>query len=165
MGLKRFSGAVLVMGLAAAALPAGAAAPNGVFLWYPDQARAPSSADCDALVQRVRPSRDKADAWLWGRAPFDSEPEYYLFLGRDRIETTYAAEGDYDTGTIRLDETRGDETAFDLVPDDHPTITIKGSIVAPVGSSVVKIILRNIPSNGTSERVTYFCRFADDTQA
>ena len=91
--------------------------------------------------------------------------EYYLFLDQRRMETTYAAEGDYDTGSVLFGQTRGDETAFELIPDDHPTVTIAGNIFTPVGSSVVKVVLRNVPSsNGTRDRVTYFCRFEDDTK-
>ena len=60
----------------------------------------------------------------------------------------------------------GDETVFELIPDDHPTETIAGNIIAPAGSSVVKVVLRNVPSsNGAADRVTYFCRFEDDTEA
>ncbi|WP_255606523.1 hypothetical protein [Nitratireductor rhodophyticola] len=92
--------------------------------------------------------------------------EYYLFLDQRRMETTYAAEGDYDTGSVRFGQTRGDETVFELIPDDHPTETIAGNIIAPAGSSVVKVVLRNVPSsNGAADRVTYFCRFEDDTEA
>lgn len=158
--------AVLLAASLAGVLPALAKAPTGVFLWFPEQGAVPSSADCDALVRRIRPSLEKADALLWGRVPFGSDMEYYLFLDQRRMETTYAAEGDYDTGSVRFDQTHGDETAFELIPDDHPTVTIAGNIIAPAGSSVVKVILRNVPSsNGTADRVTYFCRFEDDTEA
>lgn len=165
MQRTQLKGLLLAASLAGV-VPAGAKAPTGVFLWYSEQGAVPSSSDCDSLVRRIRPSRDKAEAWLWGRAPFGSEMEYYLFLDQKRMETTYAAEGDYDAGAIRFGETRGDRTAFELVPDDHPTITIEGTIVAPAGSSVVRLTLRNIPSsNGTAERVSYFCRFEDDIEA
>ena len=158
--------AVLLAASLAGVLPALAKAPTGVFLWFPEQGAVPSSADCDALVRRIRPSREKADALLWGRVPFGSDMEYYLFLDQRRMETTDAAEGDYDTGRVRFGQTRGDETAFELIPDDHPTVTIAGNIVAPASSSVVKVILRNVPSsNGAADRVTYFCRFEDDTEA
>ena len=123
-------------------------------------------SQASALVRRIRPSREKADALLWGRVPFGSDMEYYLFLDQRRMETTYAAEGDYDTGSVRFGQTRGDETVFELIPDDHPTETIAGNIIAPAGSSVVKVVLRNVPSsNGAADRVTYFCRFEDDTEA
>ncbi|MDB4273594.1 hypothetical protein N9867_00185 [bacterium] len=165
MRLRQTIGVLLAASLAGV-LPALAKTPTGVFLWFPEQGAVPSSADCDALVRRIRPSREKADALLWGRVPFGSDMEYYLFLDQRRMETTYAAEGDYDTGTVRFGQTRGDETAFELIPDDHPTVTIAGNIVAPAGSSVVKVILRNVPSsNGAADRVTYFCRFEDDTEA
>ena len=157
---------IFVAALHAGALPAWADTPLGVFLWYPDQARAPSSADCDALVARVKPSREKADAWLWGRAPFGSEMEFYLFLNQNRMEPTYAAEGDYDSGALRFGDSQGDEYAFELIPDDHPTVTINGTIVAPAGSSVITVILRDVPSlNGTRDRTSYFCRFGDDAEA
>ncbi|MEP0498836.1 MULTISPECIES: hypothetical protein [Alphaproteobacteria] len=159
--VKRARGLLLAM-LVDAASPAAASAPIGVFIWYPDQATAPSSADCKALVQRVRPSREKAEAWLWGRAPFGSEMEYYLFVSENRMEPTYAAEGDYDTGALRLGQVDGDTTAFELIPDDHPEVTIAGSITAPAGSAVVTVTLRDVPTtNGKSDRTTYFCRFDD----
>ncbi|WP_085462374.1 hypothetical protein [Mesorhizobium australicum] len=159
--LKPTRGLVLAM-LVAGASPATAGAPTGIFIWYPDQATAPSSAGCEALVQRVRPSREKAEAWLWGRAPFGSEMEYYLFVSDNRMEPTYAAEGDYDTGALRLGQTIGDTTAFELTPDDHPAVTIAGSITAPAGSAVVTVTLRDVPTtNGRSNRTTYFCRFDD----
>jgi hypothetical protein len=165
MRLRQTIGVLLAASLAGV-LPALAEPPTGAFLWFPEQGAVPSSADCDALVRRIRPSREKADALLWGRVPFDSDMEYYLFLDQRRMETTYAAEGDYDTGSVRFGQTRGDETAFELIPDDHPTVTIAGNIIAPAGSSVVKVILRNVPSsNGAADRVTYFCRFEDDTEA
>lgn len=156
-----------ILGIFAAAsfagvFPTAAQVPEGVFLWFPEQGAMPSSADCDALVQLRKPSREKAEALFWGRAPFGSELEFYLFLDRSRMEPTYAAEGDYDTGSIRFGQTQGDETAFELVPDDHPTVTIKGVITAPSGSSVIKVVLRNIPSHdGMADRVSYFCRFED----
>lgn len=138
--------------------------PTGVFLWYPEQ-RTPTSQDCDDAVARLGPSLEKAEAWLWGRAPFGSELEFYLFLTEDRIETTFAAEGDYDSGRLHLGRTEGDETTFELVPDDHPSITITGLIVAPEESSVVTIILRGMPStNGPADRVTHYCRFDEETE-
>ncbi|AZN70029.1 hypothetical protein D5400_00960 [Georhizobium profundi] len=141
-----------------------ASPPTGVFLWYPEQGT-PTSQDCDDIVARVGPSLEKAEAWLWGRAPFGSELEFYLFLTKDRMETTFSAEGDYDTGTLRLGPTIGDETTFELVPEDHPTITISGSIVAPKDSSAVTIILRDVPStNGPADRVAHYCRFDDETE-
>lgn len=123
MRAKRLSGICLGVWLVSA-LPATANEATGIFLWYPDQAKAPSSADCDALVRRVGPSRQKAEAWLWGRAPFGAELEFYLFVTDNRMEPTYAAEGDYDTGALRLGQAIGDETPFELTPDDHPSVTI-----------------------------------------
>ncbi len=163
--LWQFFGFLLGASLASIA-PAAAKVPTGVFLWFPERGVVPSSADCDALVRLTRPSREKAEAWLWGRAPFGSDVEFYLFLDQSRMEPTYAAEGDYDAGTVRFGETRGDENLFELVPDDHPTVTIEGTIVAPADSSVITVILRNVPSsNGAADRVSYFCRFEDDSEA
>lgn len=139
--------------------------PTGVFLWYPEQSAAPSSSDCDAHVRRVRPSVEKAEAWYWGRAPFGSELEFYLFIAGDRMEPTFSAEGDYDFGTLRLSDTIGDETSFELVPDDHPSVTISGSIVAPKDSQVVTVILHDVPANGgKAERITYYCRFGEEAE-
>ncbi|MEX4009885.1 hypothetical protein [Neoaquamicrobium sediminum] len=141
-----------------------ASPPTGVFLWYPEPGT-PTSQDCDDAVARIGPSLEKAEAWLWGRAPFGSELEFYLFLTGDRMETTFSAEGDYDTGRLRLSGTVGDETTFELAPEDHPTITITGSFVASRDSSVVTVILRDVPStNGPADRVTHYCRFDDETE-
>ena len=157
---------LIALGMSAAD-DAAASSPTGIFLWYPDQAGPPSSEDCEALVSRVRPSREQAEAWLWGRIPQGTELEFYLFLSEDRMEPTFSAEGDYDTGELRLGSTVGDETAFELIPDDHPSVTIKGSIIAPTDSTVVTVVLRNVPSiDAPVERVTYYCRFTDqETEA
>lgn len=141
-----------------------ASPPTGVFLWYPERGT-PTSQDCEDVVARVGPSLEKAEAWLWGRAPFGSELEFYLFLSEDRMETTFSAEGDYDIGTLRLGRTAEDETSFELIPDDHPSITVAGSIVAPQGSSTLTVILRDVPStNGPTDRMTYYCRFDAETE-
>ena len=139
--------------------------PTGVFLWYPDQSSAPTTRDCDVLVARVQPSVEKAQAWLWGRAPFGSELEFYVFVTEDRMEPTFAAEGDFDFGDLQLLDTVGDETAFELVPDDHPDLTIAGTILAPRNSPVVTITLRNVQTNGGREdRTTYYCRFTEEAE-
>lgn len=62
---------------------AAIAMPTGVFLLHPGNT-APSGADCRSLSARVRPSVKKAEAWYWGRAPFGSEMEFYLFLSKTR---------------------------------------------------------------------------------
>ena len=153
---------ILVAASFAGVFPSAPQVPKGVFLWFPERGEMPSSSDCDALVQLKKPSREKAEALLWGRAPVGSELEFYLFLDQSRMESTYAAEGDYDTGSIRFEQTRGDETAFQLVPDDHPTVTIEGVLIAPAGGSVIKVVLHNVPSpDGIADRVSYFCRFED----
>ncbi len=163
---RRRAKRTLLAGVLIAATDATASgAPTGVFLWYPEQSAAPSSSDCDAHVQRVRPSIEKAEAWYWGRAPFGSELEFYLFISDDRMEPTFSAEGDFDFGTLRLSDTVGDETGFDLIPDDHPTVTISGSIIAPKDSRVVTVILQNVPANGgKADRITYFCRFEEEAE-
>lgn len=155
--------------LAGVLLSANAAAasdmPTGVFLWHPEQAAAPSSSDCDGHVQRVNPSVEKAEAWYWGRAPFGSELEFYLFITEDRMEPTFSAEGDFDFGMLQLSDTVGDETTFELVPDDHPSVTISGSIVAPKNSPVVTVILRDVPANGgKADRTAYYCRFGEEAK-
>jgi len=163
MRLKKAACTLLAVVGISAASHAVASAPTGIFLWYPDQAEPPSPEDCKALVSRVKPSREKAEAWLWGRVPQDSELEFYLFLTEDRMEPTFSAEGDYDSGKLRLGRTVGDETAFELIPDDHPTIAIRGSITAPTGSPVLTVLLRDVPStDAPADRVTYYCRFTDE---
>lgn len=148
-----------------ASVAAPSSAPTGVFLWCPEQADAPSASDCEGLVQRVKPSVEKAEAWIWGRAPFGSELEFYLFITEDRMEPTFSAEGDYDFGTLRRFDTVGEETTFELVPDDHPSVTISGSIVARQGSPVVTVILRDVPTNGgNSDRITHYCRFNEEAE-
>jgi hypothetical protein len=163
MRLKKAACTLLAVVGISAASHAVASAPTGIFLWYPDQAEPPSPEDCKALVSRVKPSREKAEAWLWGRVPQDSELEFYLFLTEDRMEPTFSAEGDYDSGKLRLGRTVGDETTFELIPDDHPTITIRGSITAPTGSPILIVLLRDVPStDAPADRVTYYCRFTDE---
>jgi hypothetical protein len=157
---------VLLAGVLVSVTAAAASnAPTGVFLWYPEQAAEPSSSDCDALVKRVKPSVEKAEAWYWGRAPFGSELEFYLFITEDRMEPTFSAEGDYDFGRLSLSPTMDDETSFELVPDDHPAVVIAGSIVASKESSVVTVILRDVPANGgKADRTTYYCRFGEEAE-
>jgi len=167
MGLKKAACILLAVVGISAADNAVASAPTGIFLWHPDQAEPPSPDDCKALVSRVRPSREKAEAWLWGRIPQGTELEFYLFLSEDRMEPTFSAEGDYDTGALRLGSSVGDETTFELIPDDHPTVAIRGSIIAPTSSPVVTVVLRDVPSIDTpTNRTTYYCRFNEiETEA
>jgi hypothetical protein len=163
MGLTKAACILLAVVGVSAAVDAAANSLTGIFLWYPDQTEPPSPEDCKALVSSVRPSREKAEAWLWGRIPQGTELEFYLFLSEDRMEPTFSAEGDYDTGELRLGSTVGDETTFDLIPDDHPSVTITGSIIAPTESPVVTVVLRNVPStDAPADRVTYYCRFTDE---
>lgn len=147
--------------LASLTFAAAEADPVQVLLWHPDQASPPSVADCESLVAHVKPSRDKAEAWLWGRAPQGAELEFYLFLGRSQMRTTFAGEGDYDSGALRQLQARGDETDFELVPDDHPDLVVRGTILAPLSSPLVTVTLRDLPAgSGRLDRVSYYCRFA-----
>lgn len=141
------------------------AMPTGVFLWYPAEVTIPRSEDCDALVARVQPTVEKAEAWYFGRAPLGAALEFYLFLDSDRMEPTFSAEGDYDLGKLENIRTRGDETTFELVPDDHPAEILSGSILAPKDSSLITVILRDVPTNGgTTDRTTYYCRFGEEME-
>jgi len=143
---------------------AATAMPTGVYLLHPGNT-APSGADCGSLLARVRPSVEKAEAWYWGRAPFGSALEFYLFLSATRMETTFSAEGDYDTGELRNLQPKGDKTTFELVPDDHPSLVIRGSIEATRESPVLAVTLHGIPTgSGETDRVTYYCSFDAETQ-
>lgn len=140
------------------------AMPTGVFLLHPG-AKAPSADDCRSLTVRVRPSLGKAEAWYWGRAPFGSDLEFYMFLSQTRMETTFSAEGDYDSGELRNLQTRGDETTFDLIPDEHPAEVIRGSIRQSGDGAVLAITLYGVPTSvADTDRVTYYCYFDADTQ-
>lgn len=139
------------------------AMPTGVFLLYKGPTP-PSADDCRSLSARVRPSIEKAEAWYWGRAPFGSELEFYLFLREDRMETTFSGEGDYDVGDLRNLQTEGGKTSFELVPDDHPSETISGLIESSRGSPVLTVTLYGIPtSDGKADRVSYYCSFDGET--
>lgn len=142
----------------------GDISPVGTYLWYPGPGGPKSDQDCRDLVARVQPTREKAEMSLWGTIP-ETDPaagSFYLLLSKTRMEPTYAAEGDYDFGDVRLGATRNGETPFELTPDDHPDVTIKGTVSAPLGSDIVTVTLRSIPLNGTtSDRTVYYCRFED----
>lgn len=165
----------LARGLAAAMITAfamplfafaedSASSPVGTYLWYPEQGGPKSDKDCRDLVARVRPTREKAEMSFWGTIP-ENDPaagSFYLLLSPTRMEPTYAAEGDYDFGDIRLGATRDGETPFELSPDDHDDVTIKGAIIAKPGSEIVTVILRGIPLDGGSrDRTVHYCRFED----
>jgi hypothetical protein len=138
--------------------------PVGAYLWYPDSAGPKSDQDCRDLVARVQPTKEKAEMSLWGTIP-QNDPAagtFYLLLSKTRMEPTYAAEGDYDFGDVRLGATISGETPFELTPDDHPDVTIKGTVTARSGSDIVTVTLRNIPlDGGTADRTVYYCRFED----
>ncbi len=138
--------------------------PVGLYLWHPRTESSPSDEDCQALVDQVRPSRAKAEDWLWGRVR-DGDPrsvECYLFLSPFRMEPTFAAEGDYDSGSVVYLPTIDGETSFILTPDDHPDTTILGTIVARPGRRVLSVTLKDVPLNGaTVDRTTWYCRFED----
>jgi hypothetical protein len=136
--------------------------PVGTYLWFPEPGGPKSEQDCIDLVDRVKPSKEKAENSLWGAVP-ESDPvedSFYLILSESRMEPTYAAEGDYDFGTVSLGTTLNGETPFTLLPDDHPDTPINGTIFAKPGSNIVVVILRGVPlDSGTTDRTTYFCRF------
>jgi hypothetical protein len=82
--------------------------PVGAYLWFPGPGGPKSDQDCRDLVARVKPTKEKAEMSLWGTIP-ESDPafgSFYLLLSGDRMEPTFAAEGDYDFGDVRLGETR-----------------------------------------------------------
>lgn len=164
---KRRAGAPVGMAaaLVACATVAVSAAPSeGVLLWYPESSAVPSDRDCRDLVARVQPSRKKAEDWLWGRVPEGSgaELEFYLFVSGTRLEPTFAAEGDYDAGTVEWGETRDGTTSFTLTPDDHAGTRIEGTVVAREETSIVIVTLRDIPlDDGKHDRTNYYCRFEE----
>lgn len=138
--------------------------PVGTYLWYPEPGGPKSDQDCRDLVARVQPTKEKAEMSLWGTIP-QSDPaagSFYLLLSKSRMEPTYAAEGDYDFGNVRLGATQNGETPFELTPDDHPDVKIKGTVSAPQGGDIVTVVLRGIPLDGTTtDRTVYYCRFDD----
>jgi hypothetical protein len=138
--------------------------PVGVYLWYPNASAMPTDQDCEKLVADVQPSRSKAEDWLWGRVPEgDSrEVEFYLFLSQDRMEPTFAAEGDYDSGSVVWGPTADGMMSFTLTPDDHPDTSIKGTIRTSPGGKVLSVTLKGIPLDGGAvDRTTYYCTFED----
>jgi len=139
--------------------------PLGAYLWFSGPGNPASDQDCRDLVARVKPTREKAEMSLWGTIP-EGDPaagSFYLLLSQSRLEPTYAAEGDYDFGNVMLGPTTSTgETPFKLTPDDHPDVTIEGSIVAPPDSQIVAVTWKGIPfDGGVKDRTTYFCRFED----
>lgn len=141
--------------------------PTGVYLWYPEP-KSPSDADCERLVAEVQPSLKKAEDSVWGRLAQSSEDhvEFYLFVTQSRIEPTFAAEGDFDQGTVRFLATQGASTKFLLTPDDHPDVTIRGIINAPADSRAVSVKLERIPldDGNSQDRTTYYCRFTEEAK-
>lgn len=141
-----------------------AGSPVGAYLWFPEPGGPRSDQECRDLVARVKPTKEKAEMSLWRTIP-ENDPaagSFYLLLSESRMEPTYAAEGDYDFGNVWLGVTRNGETPFTLVPDDHPNVTVEGTIVAKPDSEIVTVTLRGIPlENGETDRTTYFCRFDD----
>ncbi|MFZ1813108.1 MAG: hypothetical protein WAU16_01535 [Rhizobiaceae bacterium] len=166
--MRSWAGQLLVAVVAGTATVASAGAvPSvlGVYLWYPvNQAEPPTDDECRRLVDEVRPTRKKAEDWLWGRTPEgNGNAEFYLFLGPSRMEPTFSAEGDYDTGTVTYGAAAKDTVPFTLVPDDHPDTVILGTIVASPGHQVLTVTLDNIPlDGGARDRTTHYCRFAED---
>jgi hypothetical protein len=166
--LGRFLAAMLVttfvLPTSAVAQEGGSGSPVGTYLWYPGPGGPKSDKDCRDLVARIQPTREKAEMSLWGTIP-ENDPaagSFYLLLSKTRMEPTYAAEGDYDFGSIRLGQTLDGETPFELTPDDHGDVTIKGTILAKPESDIVTVILRNIPlDGGSTDRTVHYCRFED----
>jgi len=162
---RAFAGILAIACVFPVALPvplSAADSPVGTYLWFPEPGGPKSEQACRDLVARVKPSKEKAEMSLWGRLPENdpSEGAFYLLLSEKRMEPTYAAEGDYDSGNVTLGETVNGETPFILVPDDHPDTPIEGVIVAKQDSNIVIVTLRAIPLDGaTTDRTTYFCRF------
>lgn len=138
--------------------------PFGVYLWFPDSDGPRTDADCEALAMRLKPSVKQAEDWLSGAAG-DFDPEtgpYYLIVANGRIDTTFFGEGDYDTGNASFGHTVNGLTPFTLVPDDHPAVTITGSILAPAGSQIVTLSLKDLPQEeGARDRIVRYCRFVD----
>lgn len=138
--------------------------PAGTYLWYPEAGGPKSDLDCRNLVARVQPTKEKAEMSLWGTIP-QNDPAagtFYLILTQTRMEPTYAAEGDYDFGEVRLGVTQNGATPFELTPDDHPEIVIKGSVIVRPDSDIVTVTLKGIPlDEGTTDRTVYYCRFED----
>lgn len=146
------------------AQPPATDSPVGTYLWYPEAGAPKTDQDCRNLVARVQPTKEKAEMSLWGTIP-QNDPAagtFYLILTQTRMEPTYAAEGDYDFGDIRLGSTKDGETPFELTPDDHPDTKIGGSVIVRPGSDTVKVTLKGIPlDGGTTDRTVYYCRFED----
>ncbi len=157
---------VLVLFGARQAVAAEGAGPSpvGTYFWFPDSAGPRSDADCQAMAEKLKPSSEQAEEWLSGGA-VDFDPTtgpYYLVLTKNRMEPTFSGEGDYDGGNIVMGPTGKGETPFTLVPDDHPDVTISGTILAPPDSQIVTVILKAVPfEDGTKDRTTYYCRFAE----
>ncbi len=115
-------------------------------------------------IARVRPSVERQKPWYWD-ARLGSEMEFYLFLSKTRMETTFSAEGDYDTGELRNLQTRGDKTTFELVPDDHPAQVVSGWIEQSRDGSVLSVTLHDVPTIAAEmDRTTYYCSFDAGTQ-
>ena len=159
--------ATLVCGFTVAVLSNALAenSPVGAYLWFPGPGNPASDQDCRSLVARVQPTKEKAEMSLWGTIP-EGDPaagSFYLLLSQSRMEPTYAAEGDYDFGDVVLGPTTSSgETPFKLTPDDHPDLTIEGTIVAPPDRLTVTVTWKAIPfDDGAKDRTTYFCRFEE----
>ncbi|WP_011578859.1 MULTISPECIES: hypothetical protein [Chelativorans] len=150
------------VGADASAVERPAGPPVGVYLWYPNASAMPTDQDCEKLVADIQPSRSKAEDWLWGRVPEgdDSrEVEFYLW---DRMEPTFAAEGDYDSGSVVWESTATGTTSFTLTPDDHPDTSIRGTIRTSPEGKVLSVTLKGIPLDGGAvDRTTYYCSFDD----
>lgn len=153
--------AVCVTAVAATPMP-NSTPPVGNYLWFPRADGPKSDADCKSLVVALKPTDEQVQQWYWGRAPNDyrADTPFFLIVTPDRIETTFSAEGDFDSGEVKFGETHNGETTFTLKPDDHPNELVKGKITAKTGSAIVTLTLFAIPYDDESkDRVSYFCRF------
>ena len=140
-------------------------APIGNYLWYPEPGGPKSDADCEALVNKLKPTNEIVRQWLWGQIPNTdyAHMPFFLIVSPGRIETTFAAEGDYDYGDVVFGQSYLGETTFTLTPDDHPLERIKGKITTPDDSQIVSVTLYDVPvDNYAKDRVSYFCRFEDN---
>lgn len=138
--------------------------PFGNYLWYPEPGGPKSEADCEVLVSKLKPTDEMVRQWQWGQIPNDdfAHMPFFLIVSPGRIETTFAAEGDFDTGDVVFEQSLDGETAFTLTPDDHPAERIKGKIAAMPESKIVTLTLFDVPlDDDARDRVSYYCRFED----
>lgn len=138
--------------------------PFGNYLWYPETGGPKSDADCEALVNKLKPTDEMVRQWQWGRMPneYFAQMPFFLIVSPGRIDTTFSAEGDFDTGDVKFEQPVQGETSFTLAPDDHPSERIKGKIAAAPDSKIVTLTLFGVPYDDEARnRISYFCKFED----